>query len=297
MRQPSRLLGIVLVVLSAIFFAATPSLARVAYDAGSDPQTMALARFLCGALICGAAIAVRGGRLIPDRRTAWAALAIGAVYAVQSAAYLAAVRTIPVGVAVVVFYTFPGIAAVIGAATGLARLSPARIAGLAGAFAGVVLATGASASGLDPLGLALAALGAVGTAAFVVFGAVTSRRIGPLAFAFTSFAAAAIVFAPFVAVSGGLALPQTPAGWVALAAGSGLFVLAILATFTALGIIDTTLVTIVANLEPLFAIAFAFILLAERLAPLQMAGALLVIAAVTLPLLQEWRSRPPAPAQ
>ena len=62
--------GLVLVVLSALCFAATPSLARLAYEGGSDPATAALFRFAVGFAMLFAAHRLRGGRLVLDRRLA-----------------------------------------------------------------------------------------------------------------------------------------------------------------------------------------------------------------------------------
>ncbi len=277
--------GLALVVLSAISLGAAPSLARLAYDGGSDPQTAALVRFVFGAAVAFGVMRLRGARLPMTRRIALGGLGVGVLYAVESVAYLAALELIPVAVTVLVFFTFPVFVALLVRIVDKEPVTPVKIVALVGAFAGVVLTTGAAPTALDPLGIALALLAAVGTAAYIVFGARLSRRVGSLGFAALSFAAAALVFGAWMAAAGDVNPPETALGWVGLIGGSAAFVTGILAFFTALTVLDTVRATLLANLEPICAIAIAYLVLGEVLTPPQLIGAAVVIGAVLVPSL------------
>ena len=277
--------GLVLVVLSAFGFAASPSLARLAYEGGSDPATAALFRFALGAAVLYATHRLRRGRLALSRRLALIGLGIGLVYAVESIAYLFAVRLIPVSITVLVFFTFPVMVALLVRLVDKVPVTPVKTVSLVAAFAGVALTTGAAPQALDPLGIGLALLAAAGTAVFIVMGGKLTREVGSIGFALIAFAVAAIVFGAWITVAGALNLPETALGWVGLVGGSVSFVVSVLCFFTALKAVETVSATLVANLEPILAIAIAYLLLDEVLTVPQLIGDAIVIAAILLPSL------------
>ena len=277
--------GLVLVVLSAFGFAASPSLARLAYEGGSDPATAALFRFAVGAVVLFAAHRMRGGRLSLDRRLAFIGLGIGLVYAVESIAYLFAVRLIPVSITVLVFFTFPVFVALLVRVVDKVPVTPLKTVSLVAAFAGVALTTGAAPQALDPIGIGLALVASIGTAIFIVAGGHMTRAVGSIGFALISFAVAAVVFGFWILLTGTLNLPETGLGWFGLVGGSITFVTAILCFFTALKAVETVTATLVANLEPILAIALAYLVLGEVLTVTQLIGGAIVVAAILLPSL------------
>lgn len=277
------LAGLGLVVVAAFSYGTTASLARLAYDGGSDPQTVALARFAVGAAATLAVIAVFGGGFRPTRGLVAAGLGIGAVYAVQSASYLTAVDLIPVGVTVLIFFTFPGMVAILVRFVDGTPVTPVKIVGLIGAFAGVALTIGAAPRDLAPLGMGLALAAAAAVAVFIVYGGRIARRIGALGFAALSYLGAFAAYGTWTASTGTVTLPATGLGWVGLIGASLLFTVGILSFFAALTMIDTLRATILSNTEPLFAIAAAWLLLGEAMTPIQLAGTAVVLGAVLLP--------------
>lgn len=275
--------GLVLVVLSAFGFAASPSLARLAYEGGSDPATAALFRFAIGAAVLYPAYRLRRGRLVLNRRLALIGLGIGLVYAMESVSYLFAVRLIPVSVTVLVFFTFPVFVALLVRLVDKVPVTPVKAVSLVAAFAGVALTTGAAPQALDPAGIGLALLAAIGTAVFIVAGGRLTREVGSVGFALIAFAVAAIVFGAWIVLAGALDLPETAMGWFGLLGGSVTFVLSVLCFFTALKAVDTVSATLIANLEPILAIAIAYLALGEILTVPQMFGGAIVVAAILLP--------------
>lgn len=278
-------LGIALVLLASFFLAATPTLARVAYDHGSDAATVSLARFVVSAFGFTVLMKIRGESYGGDRRLLIGGIVIGLCYTVQTVAYLSSVNYVTVPVAVLVFFTFPVIAALMVRLVDGAALSGTKWAAVIVAFAGVALATGASPQMPDPRGLSLAFLAAIGTAAYIVYGGGISRRSGPIVINALSLSiAAALMIANAVLISPA-ALPGSLVGWLGLAGSGVFFLVGILAFFSALVILDTLRATLLANSEPFFAIAIAFFILGEGLTFAQGLGALLVLAGVMLPQL------------
>jgi len=292
-------LGITLVMLASFFLAATPTLARVAYDHGSDAATVSLSRFVVAAIGFTILMKFRGESFGGDRRLLTGGLVIGICYVIQTTAYLSAVQYVSVPVAVLVFFTFPVIAALMVRVVDGVPLTGAKWAAVFVAFAGVALATGASPQIPDARGLSLAFLAAIGTAAYIVYGGGISRRSGPIVINALSLSIAAVLMTTYAVVLSPPALPHSTIGWLGLA-GSGLFFLiGILAFFSALVILDTLRATLLANTEPFFAIAIAFVILGEGLTFAQGLGALLVLAGVMLPQIaagfRRKQGRAPAP--
>jgi drug/metabolite transporter (DMT)-like permease len=90
------------------------------------------------------------------------------------------------------------------------------------------------------------------------------------------------VFACVATALDGWALPSGTVGWLGLGgAGVGITVglLTFLAAFRFIGAVRATMMS---NVEPLFGILFAVVLLGERLHPSQWAGVVLVVAALVL---------------
>jgi drug/metabolite transporter (DMT)-like permease len=289
-------LGLALVVVSAVAFGTTPSFARLAYAGGSDPQTLALARFAVGAVATLLVIGVVGGGFRPTRRLLLAGIAIGVLYAVQSASYLTAFDRIPVGVAVLIFFTFPGMVALLVRVVDGVPVTRPKVVGLVGGFTGVALTIGAAPRDLDPLGMALALVSAITIALFIVYGGRLTRQIGALGFAALSYLGATAGFGLWIAAAGSVTPPVTPVGWIGLVGASLLFVVGILSFFGALTLIDTVRASIVANLEPICAITAAWLLLGESMTAIQLVGGAIVVGAVLLPsLVGEAPARTPTP--
>jgi len=97
----------------------------------------------------------------------------------------------------------------------------------------------------------------------------------------TTMSMAALVGLGMVASQGGFHLPQTPVGWGGLAAltvlyGTGITLL--LTVLPRLGVVGNSPIM---NVEPVFALVLAWALLDQSIAPMQLAGAGIVLAAVT----------------
>ncbi len=78
----------------------------------------------------------------------------------------------------------------------------------------------------------------------------------------------------------GLHLPTAPAGWWGLAALTVLYGTAFTVMFTLLPKLGVVGSSPIMNVEPVFALVLAWLLLGQTIAPMQVAGALLVVGAV-----------------
>jgi len=274
-------LGLVLVVLAAVCYGTLPSMMRLAFAGGADETAVMMFRAVSAAIVCAALAAASGKHVVPPRGLRLAGLSIGLVWLVSAYSYIAAIKRIPIGVAVTIFFMFPLLVALSARFLDGERLGKARAAGLAAGFVGVMLAVGASLGGVDPLGMSLAAVASLGVAVNITLSVRVMRGSSPYAamFMMTGGSSLALVL---LAAATTLNLPTTPLSWFGIAAASGLFSVAMVCFYSAVHMIGSVRTAVVSNLEPVTATIMAFLILGESLKPLQILGVATVIVAVML---------------
>jgi drug/metabolite transporter (DMT)-like permease len=274
-----RLLGIALALVSAASFGVMPVLAKVVYDDGAEPIAVLAVRFaLAGAVLLVLARLRR--EALPRGRPAAALVGLGAVgYVGMSLCYFFALERISAGLTALLLYFYPALVVVLGAVLLRRRPRPAVLAIVGIATIGTVLTIG-PVSGGQMTGVLLGLGSALLYATYILL----SSRVHGV----TPIASAATVLAAGAVVMGGLALltgptfPSETTAWLALA-GVALIggVLAVTTFFAALALIGPADTSVVSTVEPVVSIAVAGVVLGERLGPVQIAGGVVVLLAVT----------------
>lgn len=301
-------MGNLLVLLSAVCFGAMAVFAKLAYAEGVTADALVLVRFWLAAVLLAALTWAWGGRRRRGpaeatgrhgltRRTVAAALGLGALgYATQATLYFSALERAGAGVVALVFYTYPALVVLAALALGRERPTPARVAALVVATAGTVLVLlGSGPLGLGGAGLAGVALAlgaAVTYTGYILVADATVREVPPLGLATLVMVGAAVA----LSVRGllvGVDLTLSPAGlaWVACIAVVST-VVAVTAFFAGLRRTGPGTASILSTAEPVATVVLAAAVLGELLAPVQLAGGLLVLASA---LLVQWRRRGTAP--
>ena len=275
-------IGVLLVLASTVAFAVGPTAARVALDDGANtPTVVALRGAVAAVLMALLVLATRQGFGVG--RTAWRwSLCCGAFQAVAIYGFIGAVASVPVGVAVLVFFTHPLLVAAVARRSGGERLTARKLLLAALVLAGLALALGPEAGTLDASGVALAALASLAMCGVVLCTGRAQERATSAQVNLHATAAGTLAIALLTTALGGWALPSNAAGWLGvLAAGVGIGA-GLLAFFAALRRLGLARATMLSSVEPLVSIAFAAAVLGERLRPLQWAGAALVVVALAL---------------
>lgn len=276
------LVGLGFVVLTALFFGAAPTFARLAFDGGTGTLTLQFARFAFAGLGLWLVLAAIGRRLRLPRRhlpllTVLVMLSGGASYG-----YMTSVRHIPVPVASLVFFTFPLMVGPLAHLIGDERLTLRRILALLVGFGGIVLVLEGGMGHADPWGLALAFGG--GTCVAVSFQ--VSRRltaeIPAILLTATVATASAAVCGMLLALHGELDLPTGPRGWIGMAGNAIAYTVGLSCLFEAIRRLGAVRTAIAGNLEPVVSVALAAAVLDEALSGVQLAGAAVVLAGVAL---------------
>jgi drug/metabolite transporter (DMT)-like permease len=264
--------------------------ARLAFNNGADVATAAFMRSIGTAVATGILLITGHVALRASAHERRALLFIGFLVGIQSLWLYGAVARLPVALALLVFNTYPFLTSVWARILYRQPMERRLIAMMGVLLVGLALALDlfGTASGLSmaahwrqmSVGV-LMALAASATFSLALIltqheaGAVDGRLR-----TFTTMVLAALIALAAVATEGGFHWPHAAAGWVGLVIlmlfyGVGITVM--LALLPRWGVVGNSAIL---NAEPVFALVLAWIILNETMAPLQVAGALLVVGTV-----------------
>ncbi len=302
-----RLVGVLLVVVSAASFGSGALFAKPVYAEGVGWLTLLAWRFGIAAALSWAWLLLDRGRRAglrrTDRRQLIVALVLGVVYLGNSSTYYAALETVSASLAALVVYIYPAIVAVLTLRLG--RRLEGRRAWLALGLAllGVILAIGGIPTGSAPplVGLLQVVASPIIYSVWIVAQArLSGERPDRVADAALDGAGSATMAA--------LMITSTAIGFwiIALTTGTpvepgripgdawlGMIAVAVISTFVAIQTfsagsrrIGAAQASLISTVEPVWTICLAALLLGERLGPIQLAGGVLVIGGVVLAQLQ-----------
>jgi DME family drug/metabolite transporter len=292
--------GFLIVLGAAALFGTLGPLSRFAYDAGMEPAAFVAWRALIGVagtalfvvwrIRSGATHLVRPGMLDPRvRATVLIAACMG--FALNLCMFIS-FDLITVALALLGFYTYPAMVAAVNVALGRERLDAARGLALSLALIGMVAVVASQldpAAGirLDVLGVALALGAALSQTVYVVISRDGYSEI-PTEQAMSLVLLVTLVGATVLAIATGradtLVYPlQTPTV-LPLLLFTGIFAAAIpsIAFLGGIRAIGGTRAGILMLFEPVVGVALAAWLLGESLVPIQLAGALAILAAAVI---------------
>jgi drug/metabolite transporter (DMT)-like permease len=277
-------------LLIALLMGANHVAARLAFNNGVDVATAVTFRSAVTALAVGLIvwtqrvplrITARHGKVLP---------VIGLLIGVQSLCLYSAVARLPVALALLAFNTYPLWTALWARLVYAHRPEPRVLRAMPVMLLGLALALDVfgAASGLGAAGqwgrigvgvaFALAAAGTFGLALVL-----TQHEAGDLdgrVRTVSTMAIVAVMALVGVATQGGLHWPQAVPGWWGLAGLTLLYGTGFTIMFTVLPKLGVVGNSAIMNVEPIFALVLAWALLGQSIAPLQVAGGLLVVATV-----------------
>lgn len=301
-----RLLGVILVVVSAFGFGSGALFAKPVYAAGVDWLTLLAWRFLIGGILAWGWLLLSGhrrsGLRLLSRREVLVAIALGILYTGNSGTYYAGLETVPASLAALIVYIYPALVAVLSLRVGR-RLEGRRAwLALGLALVGVALAVGGiEATDAPPaLGLALMVASPIIYSVWIVLAArlagERSDRVGRESDTGAQVAAATALMmsataATWLVLAGVTGRPVAPA-LIPSEAWPGILGVGVLATFVAIVAfyagahrVGAAQAALISTVEPIWTITLAAILFGEVLQPIQLAGGALIIGGV---LLAQW---------
>jgi drug/metabolite transporter (DMT)-like permease len=277
------LMGVGLLLLSALGFTFAMLFANMAYKDGIDVHTTNAARYSATSVLLFLFQKIRGKKLRLAPRERYTSLALGISVFMMGFGYLGATQFIPVSLACLLFYTFPVFVAVIARFTENESITAIRLLAIIIAFIGLGLALEVhSLTNLNWQGVAFGFLSSLGCTTFVIVSSLSMRTADPQAVNFHCLAAGTVFFAVFLFFTGGPTVVIPYSALSKLAVSSLALAVAYMTLFTGLEIIGPVKTSMLLNVEPILTITLAAILLGERLGHIQFVGAAFVILGIIL---------------
>ena len=272
-------LGIALLLVIAVTFAANHIAARTAFDHGASVITGVFARSLFTALAVFALLRVQGVRIALGRGQLAHLALVGVALAVQSYCLYSAVAQIPVALALLAFNTFPVMLALMTWAGGRGRPSARAAIAMPVALIGLSIA-------LDvwgkPIGAGVLWALAAGFA-FAVALLLTEfwlKDVDGRIRSALSMATIALIALVVGAAADAFRAPVDATGWLGVALLSLFYALAITAVFVVLPKMGSASYAVVLNFEPISLLFLGWVILGQAIAPLQIFGAFIVVGAI-----------------
>lgn len=277
--QPRR--GLALVATAAVLWALIGLFTPALLEEGLTAVDIGFWRALVGGLVFAVHAGVAGHGRVRERRDGWALLAFGVVaVGLFYVALAAAIESGGVSLAWILLYTAPAWVAVGATVILRERIDALRWTLVGATVVGVVLVSTGGGDGLrvSAISLAWGLTAGVTYASWYVAGKRLLDRYHPVTISLWTLLAGAAVLAPFVS-----GVPTSLRAWL-LIAGIGVVstYLPVLAYYSGLLQADASRAAIVATVEPVVALGIGVAVAGERLAPVALAGALVVLAAATV---------------
>lgn len=261
---------------------------RWAYAAGINPTTAVFLRFFLAAVLLGPAVRFLIARQPEVTLNRWMLFILGFVlYTIMGASWFTALQLSPAWLVSLFTAVYP---LSIGLGSWLILrepFHPVLLPSLGAVVVGGAMLfwqTGSPGSMLEPGALAGSLLMLLNIVAYTTFILVGRRWIDPAApeaSIFWVMAGAALGSAIYAALAGGFSLDFKIEGWLWVVCFSLIAtVFSTVFLWRGIRLLGTARAAIVGAFEPVFAILFSLVLLGERLAPLQVAGGVLVLAGV-----------------
>ena len=161
--------GTVVAVISALALSVNDVLIPLLYRSGTDAQSVVTLRYVFFIVVMSAAILITRSGFAYPRKLLPHAVISGALSAIGSLGLLGAFERLPLGLAILIVYTYPVLTALFQAAIERRAPSLTQFACLLVALGGVALSLDLTDAKFDMLGLAFGAISSIGFAASIVW--------------------------------------------------------------------------------------------------------------------------------
>ncbi len=264
--------------------------ARFAFQNGVDVATAVTMRSGVTALVLALLIWQQKVHIKLTPQNKRGLLAVGALVGVQSLCIYSAVARLPVALALLAFNTFPMFAALWARVLYdhkpepvMLRAMPVMLVGLALALDVLGAASGLGAQAqwmLIGIGVAFALAAAATFGLALVLTQHETSGVDGRVRTLSTMSCVLVLGLTAVGTQGGFHMPTAEAGWWGLAGLTLLYGTAFTIMFTVLPRLGVVGNSAIMNVEPIFALVLAWVLLGQAIAPVQVVGGLVVVGTV-----------------
>lgn len=275
-----RLIGILLIAISAASFGTLAIFGRFAYADGMDIFTVLFLRFGISAAFMTVILLLRKEQF-PHGRILAQLVGMGALgYVGQSFSYMTAIKYASAGLVALLLYLYPMFVLILSVLVFREKLSGVKISALILALIGTALTVDPAGGQITGILLAIAA--ALIYSLYIIVGTNVMKHVSAVQSSTVIFASAGAVYGLLTLINGA-AFPVSNAGWMAVL---GLIVISTIipvVTFLAgLERIGPTNAAMLSTLEPVVTVLLGTWLFGETLLPIVLLGGGLILTAVVL---------------
>jgi drug/metabolite transporter (DMT)-like permease len=285
----NRVIGIILILISAASFGSLAIFGRFAYADGIDVFTLLFLRFSLSAVLLGGLLILHHEPL-PRGSILIRLVGMGAVgYVGQSFSYLTAIKFASAGLVALLLYLYPVFVALLSGIFLREKITRIKALALVLALTGTALTVNPEGGQLPGVFLAISA--AVIYSVYIIVGTGVMQKVSALQSSTVIFASAGFIYGVLMIINRPH-FPSSATGWAVI---SGTVIVATVipvVTFLAgLKRIGPTNASMLSTLEPVVTVVLAAILLHDTLKPAAILGGGLILAAVILLTRNELRIR------
>jgi drug/metabolite transporter (DMT)-like permease len=272
-------------IVAATTFALSDVFSKVALIAGMDVLSLATFRSVFSVVFMMGWLWLQPPPVPYSARQRWIALGIGVLFAGVVFGLFKAFESVPVPVAILVYFIYPLLTGIIGALIGIDKLGWRGAAAAIVAFFGLALIVGAQPGALALSGIAFAlGAGCLRTAVLLMSRAALAGADSRL-LSWYSQLSSTVIFVVISLATWNWHSPQNGFGWFALLVVSITVTIAVLTLFISINRIGPFRSALIMNLEPLLATILSAALLGEFMTAWQaLGGAIMLGALVTFQL-------------
>lgn len=268
------------VLITAVMFSVADICGKVALSHGTDVTSMMTFRGVVGIAVVFAGLRLDRPAALSSRAR-WVSLGLGVLLTANLYLLFKAIELVPVSVAILVYFVYPLLTGIVGAATGIDRLGVAGAGAAVAAFCGLALIVGA-APGLAAAGVAAAAGAALCRTAMLLITRATLAGADARVVTWHTMLSSTVGFAALSLAARDWHWPAGAAGWTAFVAIGFATTVAIFTLYVSTQRIGPFRTALFMNLEPLMTSSLGVAVLGERLSAVQMLGGVTMIAALSL---------------
>jgi probable blue pigment (indigoidine) exporter len=268
------------VLIAATTFGFSDVSAKIVLEAGGDVLSLLTFRSVVGIGLLSIWLRLGGSGAKLSPRLKWISLGLGLLLTLNLLGVFKAIELVPVSIAILTYFIYPLMTGLIGAATGIDRLTWRGATTAIVVFVGLGLIIGASPAQLSALGLVAAVGAALVRVAMLLITRATLARADARLVTWYTLWSSTLVFVGLSLATWNWQPPHTVLGWIAFVGIGPTTTAAILALYVSTQRIGPFRTALYMNLEPLMTAALSTVVLGDRMTPLQMAGGAVMIAAL-----------------
>lgn len=252
----------------------------LAIQGGTNALTLVTLRALATLVILFGFYRLTGVSLALSPRERRLATAIAVPLCINTWCLNEAIAQMPLPLAVLIFYLWPAIVAVVSWIGGAEPFRWRGALGLAAAFVGLALVLSADPGAARTAGALFALVSAFAWSAVFLLTHRFFRGRDTRPVIIHTTVMTLIFFTVAVLATGAWRVPSLPVGWVGVAGVTLFYALGTIGIFAATTSVGPMRTGFFMNFEPVATVLLSAIVLGQRLSPIQLAGAALVIAAL-----------------